>query len=281
MDLINSEKQWKEIQDQAAAALAKIDVLKSEQKQADRALSRTVNFLDKEVGDVVEREPFLEFFKTPYAIIPFGKNKGLVAVPKFVKNFQVGWLWKETESFYIYQFDQYSAWLSDAPVALMEAINFKHGLAIQIEGNVITFDEGGKKDVKEKLKDDLTEIGDNSARIKRGHVFDVIATAVENGCLPFKPRKVAADDLRPQCSKIKLRPYQKEAVDKFMDTGAVAGQPLVHRGPCRETRAGENDPDADVGKGCSRRLNRERRDGGRPCAAPGEPRGPDNSGTSH
>jgi DNA excision repair protein ERCC-3 len=221
MDIINSEKQWKEIQDEAVAALAKIDVLKTELKQAERSLSRTVSFLDKEVGDVMEREPFLDFFKTPYAIIPFGKNKVLVAVPKFVKNFQVGWLWKETESFYIYQFDQYSAWLSDAPSALMEAINFKHGLAIEIEGNVITFDDGGRKDVKEKLKNDLTEIGENSARIKRGHVFDVIATAVENGCLPFKPRPVAAEDIRPQRSKIKLRPYQKIAVDKFLETGAT------------------------------------------------------------
>jgi len=221
MDIINSEKQWKEIQDEAATALAKIAVLKLDQKETERALSRTVTFLDKEVGDVIEKQLFLDFFKTPYSIIPFGKNKVLVAVPKFVKNFQVGWLWKETESFYIYQFDQYSAWLSDAPAELMEAINFKHGLAIQIEGNIITFDDGGRKDVREKLKDDLSEIGENSAKIKRGHVFDVIATAVENGCLPFKPRKVAADDIRPQRSKIKLRPYQKEAVDKFMDTGAV------------------------------------------------------------
>jgi DNA excision repair protein ERCC-3 len=221
MDIINSEQQWKEIQADAEKALARIDVLKAEEKSAAQSLSRTVTFLDKEVGDVLEKQSFLSFFKTPYAVIPFGKNKVLVAVPKFVKNFQVGWLWKETESFFIYQFDQYSAWLSDAPAELMEAINFKHGLAIEIDGNVITFDEGGRKDVREKLKDDLTEIGETSARIKRGHIFDVIATAVENGCLPFKPRKVLADDLRPQKSVIKLRPYQQKAVDKFLDTGAV------------------------------------------------------------
>jgi DNA excision repair protein ERCC-3 len=221
MDLIQSEKEWKEIQKQARAALVKIDVLKEEQKQNEQSLSRTVTFLDKEVGDVLEKQLFIDFFKTPYTIIPFGKNKVLVAVPKFVKNFQVGWLWKETDSFYIYQFDQYSAWLSDAPSELMEAINFKHGLAIEIDGNVITFDAEGKKDVREKLKDDLSEIGDTSARIKRGHIFDVIATAIENGCLPFKPRQVLAEDLRPQKTTIKLRPYQKIAVDKFMETGAT------------------------------------------------------------
>lgn len=221
MDLIQSEKEWREIQSESEKALARIAILKSEEKQTKTSLSRTVNFLDQEVGDVIERDSFLTFFKTPYAVIPFGKNKVLVAVPKFVKNFQVGWLWKETESFYIYQFDQYSAWLSDAPADLMEAINFKHGLAIEIDGNVITFDPDAKKEVKEKLKDDLSEISDTSARIKRGHVFDVIATAIENGCLPFKPRKVLAEDLRPQKSAIKLRPYQKTAVDKFMETGAT------------------------------------------------------------
>jgi DNA excision repair protein ERCC-3 len=221
MDLIQSEKEWKEIQSDAEKALARIDILKSEEKHANRSLSRTVTFLDNEIGDVVEKDSFLHFFKNPYAVIPFGKNKVLVAVPKFVKNFQVGWLWKETDSFYIYQFDQYSAWLGDAPADLLEAINFKRGLAIQIDGNVITFDEEGRKDVKEKLRDDLSEIGESSAKIKRGHIFDVIATAVENGCLPFKPRKVSADDLRPQTSKIKLRSYQKTAVDRFMETGAV------------------------------------------------------------
>ena len=55
------------------------------------------------------RKPyFLAFFKRPYALIPQGKNKVLVVVPKFVKGFQVGWLWKETETFYIYQFDHIS-----------------------------------------------------------------------------------------------------------------------------------------------------------------------------
>lgn len=221
MDLIQSEKDWKEIKKEADAALARIDVLKAEEKQAEKSVARSLTVLDEEIGDVVEKQLFLGFFKAPYAVIPFGKNKVLVVVPKFVKNFQVGWLWKETESFYIYQFDQYSAWLSDAPKDLLEAINFKKSLKIEIDGNVVTFDAESKKEVREKLKDDLSEIGDNSARIKRGHIFDVIATAIENGCLPFKPRKVLAQDLRPQQSKIKLRPYQKDAADKFLDTGAV------------------------------------------------------------
>jgi hypothetical protein len=51
MDLIRSEKEWKEIQDQAGDALARIEALKIEEKEAEKSLSRTVTFLDKEVGD--------------------------------------------------------------------------------------------------------------------------------------------------------------------------------------------------------------------------------------
>ena len=50
-------------------------------------------------------------------------KKSIIDSPKFIKGFQVGWLWKETDSFYIYQFDQYSAWLGDAPQELLTEIN--------------------------------------------------------------------------------------------------------------------------------------------------------------
>ena len=107
----------------------------------------------------------------------------------FVKGFQVGWLWKETESFYIYQFDQYSAWLGDIPEELKKEINLKTDFNVRIDGDIMRFDPEQKSFIKQKFGYHLSEIDDETAKIKRGHIFDVIAESVENGCLPFKPKK--------------------------------------------------------------------------------------------
>src|ERR1017187_589361 len=53
----------------------------------------------------------------------------------------------------------------------------------------------------------------------------------------------------------------------------AAGQPVVHRRPRRETRAGAHDPDADVGEGRYRHVDGAGRDYRGPCAAAGRSRG--------
>jgi len=66
----------------------------------------------------------------------------------------------------------------------------------------------------------LADFTEDSARIKRGNTFDVIAGMVDNGCLPFRPRQVINSDLRDS-NEIKLRDYQKSAYKKLLQTGAV------------------------------------------------------------
>lgn len=202
--------------------------LKARKTAADKAIERRnleaveiADFMSKGKNGTLDRAPFLEFFKKPYAIIPQGKNSVLIAVPKFVKGFQVGWLWKETESFYIYQFDQYSAWLGDAPQELLEAIGFEKGFEISVSGDTIRFDKDQREKVKKKLGNHLREIEDTEARIVRGHTFDVIAETVKNGCIPFSPKPVMDSDRRPVQHKFNLRPYQAVATKKFLETGAV------------------------------------------------------------
>lgn len=221
MDILGTKADLQKIRDDAEAGLRNLAKIEREMKAQEKGLVSVVSAIEEHAGDVMEKDLFLEFFKKPYATIPMGKNKILVAVPKFVKGFQVGWLWKETDSFFIYQFDQYSAWLSDAPTDLLEQLNLKEGFQLQVEGNTIQFKSEHRQAIKEKLKHYLGDVGENEAKIKRGHIFDVIAESIEQGCLPFKAHKVSQSDLRPAQSAIKLRPYQKEAADHFMRTGAA------------------------------------------------------------
>jgi len=221
MDILQIKKELEEINKIAETELRRVGVLSNLLNEHEKNISATADFIDEKLGKLTDKQSFLDFFKKPYVLIPNGKNSVLVCVPKFIKGFQVGWLWKETDTFYIYQFDQYSAWLGDAPEELTKEINLKTDFSVGIDGNTLKFDPAQKAIIKQKFGHHLSKIGEESATIKRGHIFDVIAESVENGCLPFKPKKVEQIDIREQKSKIKLRPYQKLAVDRFMETGAV------------------------------------------------------------
>src|SRR3972149_6920497 len=215
------EKELQEIKEDAEKKLISLKKIGGILNEEEKKIEKVLNTIDEKLSSTIEKDLFLAFFKKPYAIIPQGKNKIIVAVPKFIKNFQVGWLWKETPSFYLFQFDQYSAWLGDAPKELLEEINFKKELDGYVVDNMVYFEPNQKENIKKKLGWHLKEIGESSATIIRGHAFDVIAEMIEAGCLPFRPHKVDEKDLREGKSEIKLRPYQKEAVKKFMETGAI------------------------------------------------------------
>jgi hypothetical protein len=137
MSELTTRQQAEEVKKRAEALLADLDRIEAQERAEQKSLMRAADFVTQEGAADIEKTDFLTFFKRPYALIPQGKNKVLVAVPKFVKGFQVGWLWKETETFYIYQFDQYSAWLGDAPADLLEAINFKKGFEVQVVDDML------------------------------------------------------------------------------------------------------------------------------------------------
>lgn len=198
--------------------LAELEALKQKRELEIRAATQIVN---AKLGDVIDSDVFVNFFRKPYAVIPNGRNQVLVAVPKFIQSFSVGWLWKETESFYIYQLDQYSAWLGDVPPDLKSEIHFRPLLEATVEGDRVIFDPKMKAAVQEKLGRLVRVTSSNDATIIQGHEFDVLAEILESGWLPFRPRPVDPQDIRLGKSSIKLRRYQLEAEARFLATGAV------------------------------------------------------------
>lgn len=220
MSLFETKKQLEEIQDDVSKKILQLDSIEKDLKQQEKNIEYATEVISAKLGNNVESDKFLNFFKKPYVTTPNGKNSILVFVPKFIKGFQVGWLHKEDDTYYIYELNQYSAWLDDVPKELLEKIDFKQEINGYVEGDRIKFDVSQKDIVKKKFGSVLADFTEDSARIKRGNSFDVIAGMVDNGCLPFKPRRVIESDLRDS-NMIKLRDYQKQAYRKFLETGAV------------------------------------------------------------
>lgn len=223
IDITQAQKELEQIIADAQEGLARAKQIDKALKKEEAGIKETAGVLESKLGKSLDTSAFMEFFKKPYVSIPQGKNKLLVAVPKFVKNFQVGWLWKETDSYFIYQLDQYSAWLGDAPADLLQEIEFEPQFNATVQGNRIEFDRADREAIKKKLGHLISEgtLTDTDAVIKKGRTFDVIAEMVKSGCLPFKAMPVSKDDLRAGRAGFSLKPHQVPIADKFLETGAV------------------------------------------------------------
>lgn len=223
MELVELNSEIQQLEELTAAAKKKAAEIKRAMEKGTREATEAAAMLSQKFGDSFGSEAFMKFFRKPYVTIPAGKNKVHVAVPKFIKNFHVGWLLKETDTFFVYEFDQYSAWLGDAPSELLQEINFTPEFNASIVGNQIRFDRKDREAIKKRLSYCISDgtLGDTEATIKKGYMFEIIAEMVKSGCLPFRPVPVSKADIRAAGSKIIPREYQKPVIKKFLETGAV------------------------------------------------------------
>lgn len=221
IDLLRTREELEKIKKEAEEKIFRLISLEKKISKQEKEIKVIADSITEKLDDNINSDLFVKFFEKPYVIIPQKQNRVLVAVPKFIKGFQVGWLWKETDQFFIYQLDQYSAWLGDVPSELLAEINFKKEIEADVDANVISFEPSQKQIIKQKLGQHITDVTETNARIIRGHEFNLIAEMVESGCLPFKPTKVSESDKREPKSTFELRAYQKPAFQKFLEVGAI------------------------------------------------------------
>lgn len=219
-EIIEAKNKLEAIKKDIEAKLQELDLIDVSIKDQNKTIKKVADSLEKGISDFVEKDKFIKFFEKPYALVPL-KNSSLVVVPKFVRGFQVGWLWKETDSFFIYQINQYSKWLGDVPKDILELIETEAPVQAEVINDTVFFSPADKDKIKSKFGKHLSQFTENTARITRGHEFNIIVDMVESGTLPFKPSKVLGGDLREDKSNIQLRIYQKPAYEKFLEVGAI------------------------------------------------------------
>lgn len=218
----NLKNELMELKKETENKMARLRFIEKELADYERKVKAAAESVNENLGGAVIKEEFIKFFKKPYAIIPVKKNTIRVVVPKFIKGFEVGWLWKETESFFIYTLDHYSAWLGDIPEDLLKEIDFKQDIKAELVGNILTFEPSQKDKIKKAMGSHLADVTETTARVKRGHEFGLIVELVESNCLPFRMRTVSEADKRDVGrSGVKLRDYQEPALREFLKWGAV------------------------------------------------------------
>jgi DNA excision repair protein ERCC-3 len=143
-------------------------------------------------------------------------------VPKFI-GVQVGWLERTTETFNVYVVNRYAHWLGNIPPELRDELKLPAPFESEIEGRTLRTKVVLPPEVKEHVAE---RIGPGEYRVKVGHEFDLIASLIDSGSLPFVPRAVDKADLRDidfcyRGKRTELRDYQRHGWEEFLKWGRI------------------------------------------------------------
>ncbi|RLG90505.1 MAG: hypothetical protein DRO36_05990 [Candidatus Hecatellales archaeon] len=201
--------------------LARLDgYIRELQAERERLVREFQDRLDLVKVSRFDFEALKEFFDEPYVVIPKRKDEYYVIAPRWL-NFAIGWLERQTKGYNIFVVNRYVVWLYEPPEKIKQLLKFPEALPLKVfDGMLLTGKEYQAK-AWEKYRQFLAaRVGEDRIRIKRGYEFKLIAKLIEDGILPFVPRPVEDEDLRPWIG-LNLRSYQEEAWKRFLETGAI------------------------------------------------------------
>jgi superfamily II DNA or RNA helicase len=205
--------------------------------QAGKCLEYNIN---KDTSLLTRDETFKDFMERPYAAIPQGEKKYLLIVPKWT-GFKAGWLESQTETFYIFRVDRYAAWAGLVPDELKQDLNLSSRYAsIRLEDNYsgryscLVGNESEIEDAwiryreyllrkEKKYNKGSSSEEEEEARIRiKSSVsarFNLALKLIMDGIIPWTGRKV--EQSWKWLTDIQLRPYQKKAMDFFVEHGSM------------------------------------------------------------
>jgi DNA excision repair protein ERCC-3 len=160
----------------------------------------------------LDKDQLAGFFKHPYHLYKERRDKENefhLAIPKFI-DVQLGWLEKVTDSHNVFLINRYVDWLGELPDALKKKVGMKDPLDVFLDGDLLVGKDIEK--VKEKYKP-FIKGKDREGRLvidKTKH-FELLATLIRDGILPFVPRPIPKDlFVSGRKCDFELRDYQKE-----------------------------------------------------------------------
>lgn len=189
----------------------------------EKFLSLLEELVGKSGFESLDKNLLRQFLRKPYLILPKDRDRWYVIVPRWI-DMQLGWLERQTEGYNIFIVDRYTKWFTGfIPPELEKQFKF-HEYPVRVFNGILETRKEFIDAVWSRYRKFLyKKIEEDKIKIKRGYEFELIASLIEDGILPFTPKPVDEEDLRPPAlkEKIKLREYQVEALNKFLEYGAV------------------------------------------------------------
>jgi DNA excision repair protein ERCC-3 len=185
-----------------------------EQQVAEFALSIKTSKLD--------REQLEAFFKKPYYLEPVhGRpDSWHLVIPKFV-DIQIGWLERSTESFNVFLINRYMDWLGEIPEAIKRQLNWKAPPDLILDGEELHGPKGALEYAWQKYRPFLHDRDETKIRVNPKRAFDLIASMIKDGVLPFSIKPVDNADLVDRKCDFQLRDYQVQAWNELKRFSAI------------------------------------------------------------
>lgn len=184
----------------------------------------TRNQVQKQVADYalsvrmtkLKPEELEAFFKKPYdlCLVPGKHDSWYLHVPKFV-DIQFGWRVKETESFNTFLVNRYMDWLGELPEVIKRELGFKPPPDLKLDGEILTGSPRALEEAWRKYRPFLKDRDKKRIIINKRRSFELIASLVKDGVLPFDMKPINPSDLVERKLDFELRPYQREAWEVF------------------------------------------------------------------
>ena len=201
----------------------------SQIKQMEREVKRSEKafwdkFHDLEKRKISVDEELLKDFLAEYWFLNKKDDTTWeVIVPRWL-DFSVGFLDRSTKGYNVFLINQYTQWLGELPAFLRKEVQIPEPHNIKFDGENVKFPEEDRDYVSDSFGNLLSSVDKGSARVKRGREFDLIASIIESGSLPFIPSPVDPKDLRKPEVNFELKgkySFQMDAYKHFLKYGAI------------------------------------------------------------
>jgi len=187
-----------------------------EREVTDFALSIKTSKLDKEQLEV--------FFKKPYFLepVPRRSDSWYLIIPKFV-DVRFGWLEPSSanEAYNKFLLNRYMDWLGEIPQAIKKQLDWKTPPELVLEGEELHGSKEALNYAWEKYRPLLHDRDENRIKINGKRAFDLIASLVKDGILPFSIKPVDPADFTERKIDFQLREYQQQAWDELKKYSAI------------------------------------------------------------
>ena len=164
------------------------------------------------------------FLKQPYAILPRGRshpNEWWVVTPAF-SGFHLGYHERRANGWDYFIVNKFMTWIGRVPEELVSRFKFKKELPLKIMNGTLWTGTDAQEEAFYRYRNYLTmRKGTDRIRIKKGCEFDLIASIIDDGMLPFVDQPVKEKDLKTPDINFELRDYQKDWWDSFIQWGAI------------------------------------------------------------
>lgn len=166
------------------------------------------------------------FARQPYKVLPREEDEYYVVVPRFL-NFAIGHLHERDDAWQIFIVNRYVSWFSELPETIRDEVTLRQQYdTAKLDGNIPELED---EDERERAWEDfdgqngpLVQCeGDTKIRVQQEKEFDVVASLIDGGNLPFTPSPIDPEDIRSTPADVTLRDYQEEAWETFEEYGQI------------------------------------------------------------